>query len=513
MIGTSIISMISWLTADSSADWNFATLMTINDYSGFEGFLYSTLLSLALVLPIIVGNVILFATTWPLAANLERHHSQTSMELHMMFKMTFFQVFNTVFTAFLFLAVVKDRTCEEQASRTGVNMTDGNMTNVDPTSDCGTMQTFKRQWYELGGQLIVNNMFGDFIAMHLLLDFAGFPIDIVPMLLRAKLPFCCGSKRLAKWNINEWFAKRILPKLAHTQMAMDRLYIIRRDLYLAFRMQFAGKFVVICLMFSSAIPFLYLVGTAYFWLALWVDRYNLLRHVAPPPRTGPSLTVAMATFWFPLSIVLHLGLAIVFFIQHEGPQGSRVFSNHTAVETADRWAPPHTHARIAPRPRATPLLGSLHTRNRYFSRMVDRGQYDDLPLYSPPAAGRRLAPLSLDLTPSSLLPSQQLAESSPRAVARSGDHDLRRLALRPLPSHCLLPPRRPPPWVVVGLGGNAAEAPRDHASHPAGRRRRRAGPPRGAVGAAGGGVPPAAHDEPAAGVGRRDDTPLPLRLL
>ena len=267
------------------------------------------------------------------------------------------QVFNTVFTAFLFLAVVKDRTCEEQASRTGVNMTDGNMTNVDPTSDCGTMQTFKRQWYELGGQLIVNNMFGDFIAMHLLLDFAGFPIDIVPMLLRAKLPFCCGSKRLAKWNINEWFAKRILPKLAHTQMAMDRLYIIRRDLYLAFRMQFAGKFVVICLMFPSAIPFLYLVGTAYFWLALWVDRYNLLRHVAPPPRTGPSLTVAMATFWFPLSIVLHLGLAIVFFIQHEGPQGSRVFSNHTAVETADRWAPPH--ARIASRPARAPPLSSV----------------------------------------------------------------------------------------------------------------------------------------------------------
>ena len=177
-------------------------------------------------------------------------------------------------------------------------------------------------------------------------------------------------------------------------MAMDRLYIIRRDLYLAFRMQFAGKFVVICLMFSSAIPFLYLVGTAYFWLALWVDRYNLLRHVAPPPRTGPSLTVAMATFWFPLSIVLHLGLAIVFFIQHEGPQGSRVFSNHTAVETADRFAPPH--ARIAPRPRATPLLGSLHTRNRYFSRMVDRGQYDDLPLYSPPAAGRA-PPLSASI--------------------------------------------------------------------------------------------------------------------
>ena len=347
------------------------------------------------MLPIIVGNVILFATTWPLAANLERHHSQTSMELHMMFKMTFFQVFNTVFTAFLFLAVVKDRTCEEQASRTGVNMTDGNMTNVDPTSDCGTMQTFKRQWYELGGQLIVNNMFGDFIAMHRLLDFAGFLIDIVPMLLRAKLPFCCGSKRLAKWNINEWFAKRILPKLAHTQMAMDRLYIIRRDLYLAFRMQFAGKFVVICLMFSSAIPFLYLVGTAYFWLALWVDRYNLLRHVAPPPRTGPSLTVAMATFWFPLSIVLHLGLAIVFFIQHEGPQGSRVFSNHTAVETADRWAPPHTHSRTAPHPRA---IGSPRFSSHQQSILLTDGRSG--------AAG--------DGAPSVLAPSGRGAAAAPR---------------------------------------------------------------------------------------------------
>ena len=53
---------------------------------------------------------------------------------------------------------------------------------------------------------------------------------------------------------------------------------------------------------------LYLVGAAYFWLALWVDRYNLLRHVAPPPRTGPSLTMAMAAFVFPLSIVLHVAL-------------------------------------------------------------------------------------------------------------------------------------------------------------------------------------------------------------
>ena len=58
--------------------------------------------------------------------------------------------------------------------------------------------------------------------------------------------------------------------------------------------------------------------------------------------------------------------------------------------------PPTGGRRHTPTPRTPParhpLLGSLHTRNRYFSRMVDQGQYDDLPLYSPPAAGRRLAP-------------------------------------------------------------------------------------------------------------------------
>ena len=109
--------------------------------------------------------------------------------------------------------------------------------------------------------------------------------------------------------------------------------------------------------------FLYLVGTAY-WLALWVD-YNLLA-TWRRRRGRPSLTVAMATFWFPLSI-LHLGLAIVFFIQHEGPKAR--FSNHRR-RAADRWAPPPPASHRAPPARhPSPRFPSHH---RYFT-VVDRG--------------------------------------------------------------------------------------------------------------------------------------------
>ena len=59
----------------------------------------------------------------------------------------------------------------------------------------------------------------------------------------------------------------VLAPRAKTQLAMDRLYIADADIYLAFRVQFACKFIVIILMFSSAIPVLFAVGAIYFWLA------------------------------------------------------------------------------------------------------------------------------------------------------------------------------------------------------------------------------------------------------
>ena len=96
---------------------------------------------------------------------------------------------------------------------------------------------------------------------------------------------------------------------------MDRLYVANADIYLAFRAQFAGKFVVVCLMFGTAIPMLYLVAAFYFWLAAWIDRHNLLRNMAPPPRTPPTVARTLTLVVFPFALMLHCTMALFFFAQ------------------------------------------------------------------------------------------------------------------------------------------------------------------------------------------------------
>ena len=51
-------------------------------------------------------------------------------------------------------------------------------------------------------------------------------------------------------------------------------------------------------MFGSAIPVLFAIAAAYFWLGTWIDRSNLLRYLAPPPPTDESLTRAAALYLF-----------------------------------------------------------------------------------------------------------------------------------------------------------------------------------------------------------------------
>ena len=58
---------------------------------GFSGVLTTLLLSLAMVLPVILGNILLFATSPPLADLLERHITHTGKERALFLKMTFFQ--------------------------------------------------------------------------------------------------------------------------------------------------------------------------------------------------------------------------------------------------------------------------------------------------------------------------------------------------------------------------------------------------------------------------------------
>ena len=92
----------------------------------------------------------------------------------------------------------------------------------------------ERPWYALGGTLVLNVMLADSFVIQLLLDvLRPFP-DLINRKCRA-------------------------PK-ARTQARMNELWVMRADIYLAFRTQLAGKILVLACMFGSAIPLLFLVG-------------------------------------------------------------------------------------------------------------------------------------------------------------------------------------------------------------------------------------------------------------
>ena len=107
--------------------------------------------------------------------------------------------------------------------------------------------------------------------------------------------------------------RRLVAPRAPTQHAMDEAYAAPAGIYLAFRLQLAGKFVVLATMFGAAIPAAYLIAALYFWLAQWIDRYNLLRRLAPPPVTDASLTATVAVAVFPTALLLHVLMALWLF--------------------------------------------------------------------------------------------------------------------------------------------------------------------------------------------------------
>ena len=250
LFGTAIIATICYVNSEQIVS------AMVDLPSGLGGLLLGLLFNLVMTLPVIVGYVSLFITVPIMAARYERYATFASKELHVMLRLTFFQVFNLVVASAAFL--------------------------IDPT----VRENSGRKWFALGGALLANFMFGDCILIQVLLDFVK--VDTV---------------------VN----RNCLAPKATTQLEMDRLYTAEADIYLAFRLQLAGKFVVICAMFGSAIPILYLIAALYFWLAAWIDRYNLLRRIAPPPVTGPDLTQAAALGVVPLAVLLHVVMALVFF--------------------------------------------------------------------------------------------------------------------------------------------------------------------------------------------------------
>ena len=116
----------------------------------------------------------------------------------------------------------------------------------------------------------------------------------------------------------------LLAPRAVTQMKMDRLYVREADIYLAFRTQLSCKFVVICCMFGTAMPILYACAALFFGVGSLIDRYNLLRGMAPPPQTTARLVQTAHEVVFPLAIVSHAISALFFFFQLEVEQATFV---------------------------------------------------------------------------------------------------------------------------------------------------------------------------------------------
>lgn len=251
LLGTAVITLIDQVNTIGLVDYNVHC-----SSSGLLNLICEGLYYLAVALPLILANVILFVTTPILATTIERHHTISGMENTMLLKMAFFQVFNTVVAAFSFL------------------VTDSRLGGA-----------FTREWYTLGGTLIVQVAVGDWLLMLPLLELLR-PDGIV----------------------NRWRAS-----WAKTQLQMDRLYTLQATYYLSFRAQLSAKFVVLCVMFGTGMPMLYLIGAGYFWAALYIDRYNLLRRVSPPPRTGAHQTLTLTLIVFPFALGMHVMMAYFFF--------------------------------------------------------------------------------------------------------------------------------------------------------------------------------------------------------
>jgi hypothetical protein len=153
----------------------------------------------------------------------------------------------------------------------------------------------------------------------------------------------------------------ILAPMATTQLAMDRLYVKQAGYYLAYRMQLACKFVVLCLFFGSALPLTYLFGASYFAFAELIDRFNLLRNMGPPPRTSARLTFTIHSSVLPIGIILHVCMAVVFFVHISLGDGNGTGS--AALDGVPRSASP------SPPPPARPPLplspGSLIASNEW----------------------------------------------------------------------------------------------------------------------------------------------------
>ena len=201
-------------------------------------------------------------------------HPMIPNQMIIMLKISFFQWFNNVICAisFAYIGTKANPSCIEQ----------GYEWFVCPEK----MGMFVSGWYPTGAHLILNALIGDLIIINFVMDCFRPP---------------------------EFIQKYVIAKRARTQARMNELRSVPADITLAFRVQMMNKFVTLGLMFSFGIPILYVILGVYGWLSAWIDRFNFLRQLRPPPETHDRQMAWVVNKIFPFAILLHLWMAVIFY--------------------------------------------------------------------------------------------------------------------------------------------------------------------------------------------------------
>jgi len=243
---------------------------------------------------IIASNVVIFNLVPYFAVRRERHHYRSYQHMHMLLKMTFFQIFNTSVSvlAFLFLTwdVDSNTACPLSSPSSGrtrpafacthMRLGGPGLLEIDVDALCVS------HWYSTGALVLMNGLFGDLAVI----------LGIIEFVRPEKL-----------------FARRVRALHAATQTEMNEGYELDADLYLPFRYQLTLKVVFLTAMFCPAIPLLLPFASAFMFASHRVDRYNLLRVLKPPPRTTDRTITLSVLYVLPLAVVAHMWMAIFFY--------------------------------------------------------------------------------------------------------------------------------------------------------------------------------------------------------
>ena len=212
---------------------------------------------------IILANVAIFVLVPQLALRTERDHTRSSQHLHMLLKMVFFQLFNTVIATLSFLFM----RWTPLAHGSNACPLPRSPAVLPPDEACFAPSWVHlnfhplcvQHWYTTGAAVLINVVIGDLTAILGLIE-----------LVRP----------------DKWIIRYLVAPHAPSQAEMNQIYALDSDFYLPFRYQLVLKVVCIAFLFCPAMPILLPLAAVFMLFSYWIDRCNPRRAFKPPPPGG-----------------------------------------------------------------------------------------------------------------------------------------------------------------------------------------------------------------------------------